>query len=84
MYIHLGADVTIDSRTVIGIFDLEKTSVQKSVNEFLSARQKKGEIYYVSLDMPKSFVVCDNSVYITNVSAMTLRKRYKAAENGTF
>lgn len=84
MYIHLGADVTVDSREIIGIFDLEKTSVQKSVNEYLSACQKSGKIYYVSLDMPKSFVVCENSVYVSNVSASTLRKRCKQVKKGAF
>lgn len=76
MYIHLGSDVTVESAEVIGIFDLEKTSVQRSINDFLSHSQKTGKIYYVSLDMPKSFVVCENVVYVTNVGASTLKKRF--------
>lgn len=79
MYIHLGSDVTVLSEDIIGIFDIERTSVEKSVNDYLSLCQKSGRIYYVSLDMPKSFVVCTDCVYITNVGAGTLRKRAGAA-----
>ena len=75
MYIHLGSDVAVHSSEIIGIFDIEKVTVQKYMNEYLSKCQKNGMIYYVSLDMPKSIVVCSNVVYITNVSCDTIRKR---------
>lgn len=75
MYLYLGNDVTVLEKDIIGIFDIEKTTVEKSVNDYLSFCQKNGKIYYVSLDMPKSFVVCNDCVYITNVSAATLKKR---------
>lgn len=76
VYIHLGSDVTVSAEEIIGIFDIERTSVEKSVNEYLSRCQKSGSIYYVSLDMPKSFVVCTDCVYVTNVGAATLKGRW--------
>lgn len=75
MYISLGSDVTVHKNDIIGIFDIEKTSVVRSVNDYLSGCQKSGGIYYVSLEMPKSFVVCENCVYVTNVGTSTLKKR---------
>lgn len=77
MYISLGNDVSVHKDDIIGIFDIEKTSVVRSVNDYLSGCQKNGSIYYVSLDMPKSFVVCDKCVYVTNVGASTIGKRGK-------
>ncbi|MDR1754767.1 MAG: DUF370 domain-containing protein [Eubacterium sp.] len=74
-YIHLGNDVSVFERDTVGIFDLEKTSVKKNVNEFLAVQQKNGKIYYCSLDMPKSFILTQNKTYISNVSVLTLRKR---------
>ena len=74
-YLHLGSDVTVHNDSVIGMFDIERTTVNKDVNEFLKVCQKSGKIYYVSLDLPKSFVVADDKVYVTNVSAQTLKKR---------
>ncbi|MCH5325207.1 MAG: DUF370 domain-containing protein [Eubacterium sp.] len=75
MYIHIGGNVALDTKDIIGIFDIEKTSVNKDVNRYLSQLQKQGRIYYVSYEMPKSFVVCEKMVYVTNVSVMTLKKR---------
>lgn len=75
MYLYLGSDVSVLKSDVIGIFDIEKISVVKSVNEFLSRCQKENKIYYVSLDMPKSFVVCRDCVYVTNVGARTIWRR---------
>lgn len=78
MYIHLGSDVTVHKKDIVGIFDIEKVTVQKYMNEYLSKCQKSGKIYYVSLDMPKSIIVCTNMVYISNVSVDTLKLRYNS------
>ena len=75
MYIHIGGDISLPHDKIIGIFDIEKTSVNKEVNSYLQKLQKQGRIYYVSYDMPKSFVVMEKMVYITNVSVFTLKKR---------
>ena len=76
-YLHLGSDVTVHSGDVIGIFDIERVTVNKDVNEFLKISQKTGKIYYVSLDLPKSFAITDKNVYVTNVSTGTLKNRVK-------
>ena len=75
--VSLGTYATMTSllRTKQGIFDIEKTSVNKEVNSYLQKLGKQGRIYYVSYDMPKSFVVTEKYVYITNVSVFTLKKR---------
>ena len=77
-YLHLGSDVTVHSQDIIGIFDIERVTVNKEVNEFLKKCQRSGRIYYVSLDLPKSFAVTDDKVYVTNVSTLTLKKRKNA------
>ena len=77
MYLHLGSDISVQTSEIIGIFDIEKVTVDKYMNEYLSYCQKNGKIYYVSLDMPKSIIVCSDVVYISNVSCMTLRKRFE-------
>jgi len=76
-YIYLGSDVTVHSGDVIGIFDIERVTVSRDANEFLRVSQKSGGIYYVSLDLPKSFVVASDKVYVTNVAVQTLKKRIK-------
>lgn len=78
MYVSLGNDVSVLHSDIIAILDIEKTTVVKAVNDYLSVCQKNGLIYYVSLDMPKSFIVCSDVVYISAVSVATLRKRCNA------
>ena len=74
-YVYLGNDVCVPTDSIIGIFDIERVTVEKYMNEYLTFCQKNGKIYYVSLDMPKSIVICSDIVYITNVSCSTLKKR---------
>lgn len=79
MYIHLGEEIVVRSADVIGIFDIENTSVSKHTKEFLAFSEKRGNVVNVSYEMPKSFVICKNgekeTVYISQISAATLSKR---------
>lgn len=75
MYLYLGSDVVVDEKEVLSILDIEKVTVDRYMKDYLNFWQKKGKIYYVSLDMPKSIIVCEDTVYITNVSCDTLKKR---------
>ena len=40
MYIHIGGDVSLPADKILGIFDIEKTSVNKDVNDYLIAHIK--------------------------------------------
>ncbi len=79
MYIHLGQETVIKSDEVIGIFDLESTTVSKNTRIFLSKAEKKKEVVNVSFELPKSFIICSkkrkNKVFISQISSLTLRKR---------
>ncbi len=75
MYLFLGGDFTVKADDVIGIFDIEECSVSRTTAEYLNICQKKNRIEYVSQDMPKSFIVCTDKTYISNVSNSTINKR---------
>ena len=80
MYIHLGQDTVVRSRDVIGIFDLESTTISKHTRKFLEKAKKNGEVITVSYELPKSFAVCGEKgkkakVYISQLSSSTLLKR---------
>lgn len=80
MYIHLGNDYSVKKRKIIGIFDIENTSVSKDTKEFLKKSQKDGEVIYLTSDLPKSFIVCEEKgekkTYISKISPATLKKRF--------
>ncbi len=77
MFLYLGEDTVVYDDDVIGIFDIENTSVSKHTKAFLA--DKKREFVTVSYEMPKSFIVCDNKekekVYISQISVSILKKR---------
>lgn len=79
MYLHLGQDVVIRTKEIIGVFDIEKTSVSKKTKEFLAKSKKHAEIITVSYEMPKSFIITKKDkkeiIYISQISAQTLLKR---------
>jgi hypothetical protein len=78
-FIHLGGDITVYADDVIGVFDIERTTVNPSVNAFLAAAQKSGRIYYCSQDlasMPKSFTLTGETVFVSNVAPGTIKKRW--------
>lgn len=81
MYIYLGSDVVVPEEEIVGIFDIERVTVDRYMKDYLSFSQKNGRIYYVSLDMPKSVIVCRETVYISNVSCDTLKKRSLSPHN---
>lgn len=83
MYLHLGQNTVIKEEEIIGIFDMDNTTVSKISREYLSLKQKNEEIVNVSLELPKAFVVCSDknkkeNVYITQISTSTLLKRTRS------
>ena len=80
MYIHLGQDTVVRSEDVVGIFDLENSTVSKHTRKFLNNAEKKGEVITVSYELPKSFAVCRKKGekqrgYISQLASSTLLKR---------
>lgn len=79
MYLHLGQEFVIRQSDVVGIFDIDNSTIKKPSKNFLMEAQKTGRVINVSADLPKSFVVCESggvtTVYITQISSATLRKR---------
>ena len=87
LYLHLGNDVVVSEASVVGIFDIENTSISKYTKEYLAAAQKENKVIYVTDDLPKSFVVCKDgdgfTVYVCQVSPATMLKRAEANDRET-
>jgi len=80
MYLHLGQDTVVKVEDIVGIFDIETSTISKTTRKYLADAQKAGIIVNVSMEMPKSFVLCCNkkekvTVYISQISSTTLLKR---------
>ena len=87
MYLHLGQETVVKKRDIIGIFDLDTTTVSKISRNYISGAEKNGEVVNVSFELPKSFIVCseknkDKTVYISQISSQTLLKRSEGIIEG--
>lgn len=82
MYLHLGQDTVVRTEEIIGIFDLDTATIAKATREYLAAAEKAQDVINVTMELPKTFVVCRDVarksgrvVYISQISSATLRKR---------
>ena len=81
MYLHLGNDVVVDKKCIVGIFDMDNTTVSYQTRNFLAKAQKEGMVIDVADDLPKSFIITESGgktcVYISSLASRTLYGRAK-------
>ncbi|MBR1392420.1 MAG: DUF370 domain-containing protein [Ruminococcus sp.] len=87
MYLHLGNDFIVNENDIIGIFDLEKSSVSKYTRDFLSNATKQRRVINCTQELPKSFIVTldeelTERVYISQLNCATLMKRAEKLNTG--
>ncbi len=80
MYLHIGGEEIIRKSSVIGIFDLDKTSQSHVTRGYLAAAEGAGQVVSAAEDIPKSFVVTSESVggqtvYLSQMNTVTLARR---------
>lgn len=86
MYIHIGGNTMIDSERIIGLFDMEKTTVSARTRPLLARMQREGRVTAVSGDLPRTMILAyapgfdrtkrgGTVLYTTPVSSATIAKR---------
>lgn len=79
MYLHLGQDTIVRTSNILGIFDLDNSTVSKVTRDYLAHAQREGRVVEVSQELPKSFIVCEEQgrqlVYLSQMSSSTLLRR---------
>ncbi len=81
MYIHIGQNISVRADEIIGIFDMDNTTVTGATRKYLSGAERSGRVVYAGYELPASFTVCaenETKVYISPLSSRTIQKR---AEN---
>ena len=79
MFLHLGENVVVPIKDVIGIFDLQTTMYSSDTIQFLRMAEEDGFVELISDDKPKSFVIAEvdkkSKIYLSPISSSTLTKR---------
>ena len=80
MYLDIGKDFAVRDRSIIGIFDLDNTSISRRTQAFLNHAEAEGQVAPCD-GLPKSFILTSEygmtRIFQTNLSTQTLEKKLK-------
>ncbi|MGL4742175.1 MAG: extracellular matrix regulator RemB [Sarcina sp.] len=79
MFLHLGENVVVPIKDVIGIFDIQSAMDSSDTIQFLRMADEDGFVERITNEKPKSFVIAEvdkmSRVYLSPISSATLTKR---------
>ncbi len=79
MFLHLGENVVVPVKDVIGIFDVDTTMYSSDTIQFLRMAEEDGFVERITKEKPKSFVIAEvnkkSKIYLSPISSSTLTKR---------
>ncbi len=81
MYLHLGQNTVIRMHDIVGIFDLDTTTISKHTKAYLKTAQEKKEVITITNELPKSFVVAmgknekREKIFVSQIATSTIKKR---------
>lgn len=79
MFLHLGENVVVPIKDIIGIFDLQNTMYSSDTIQFLRLAEEDGFVERITGEKPKSFIIAEvdnkSKIYLSPISSTTLTKR---------
>ncbi|MGN0181541.1 MAG: extracellular matrix regulator RemB [Candidatus Ornithomonoglobus sp.] len=84
MYLRISNSCVVKKSDIIGIFDMDNTTVSRQGRDFLPRAERDGSIVYTADELPKSYVVTEHdgkmTVYLSSLSSKVLINRAKSPE----
>ena len=84
MYLRISNDFVVPKDELIGIFDLDNTTVSRQGRAFLPHAEKSGCVVYTSDELPRSYVVTMHNgellVYLSSHSSRVLQNRARSSD----
>ena len=81
MFLHLGENIVVPIKDIIGIFDIETTMYSSDTSQFLRIAEEDGFVERITNEKPKSFIIAEvnkkSKIYLSPISSSTLCKRTK-------
>jgi len=79
MYLHIGNGVTVRKKNIIGIFDLDTSTVSKITRNFINKNEKEGLLEYNDTDLPRAFLLIEEKkikkIKLSRISTQGLKMR---------
>ena len=82
MYFHAGQDFVLNTRDVLGVFDLDTAGASRRTGDYLRRAEAEGAVVDLCPPgtLPKSFIVTGETVYISPLSPAALKKRAERSD----
>jgi extracellular matrix regulatory protein B len=81
MFLHIGGDIEVPKKNIIGIFDMETATISKVTKNYLKTEEENGNIKGISNELPRTFILVERDgkkqVFLSPISSSTLYKRTK-------
>jgi len=79
VFLHLGENVVVPVKDIIGIFDIETSMYSSDTIQFLRMAEEDGFVERITKEKPKSFILAEvdkkSKIYLSPISSATLSKR---------
>ena len=79
MFLHIGNGKSVIKKNIIGIFDLDTSTVSKTGKDFINKKEKEGLVEYDDFDLPRSFLLVEEDnkykVKLSRISTAGLKVR---------
>jgi extracellular matrix regulatory protein B len=79
VFLHLGENVVVPVKDVIGIFDVDTAMYSSDTIQFLRLAEEDGFVERITKEKPKSFVIAEvdkkSKIFLSPISSVTLSKR---------
>jgi len=74
IYLRLWPDYLIEEDEIVGIFDLDSATEAFPTRKFLREAEERGLVRVASKNIPRSFIVTENAVYLSHSTKSALIK----------
>lgn len=78
MYLHIGKNIIINKKNILGIFKVSTIENTKEYKKMEKELENNNKLHDDKTKESKSFILTDDKGYISNISVETLGKRAKS------
>ena len=79
MYLHIGSNKNIREKDIIGIFDIDNSTISHTTRQYLAKAESRGEVSAAREEWPRAFVLyrekSKNKICFSQLSSTALLGR---------
>lgn len=82
MYLHIGNAFTVRKKDIIGIFDFDRATVEKTTRDLLKRAEENGDLISAWEGFPRSFIIVNDrgeiKIFVSDISSASLLGRMES------